>query len=1187
MNNIRKYLSAAICCLLILCMTINGAVLVDDNFADANSQNQALPTSIRIFNGRAATIRTDAPGSVTFNPASTSSEGFWGFFTDGAPVTLAIGDRLTVSTTFSLQGVAAAGGTDLRFGVFDSKGTRNTANLTGGINSPTFADDTGYAARLAGTTGTGNPFTLFHRVAPGASDPLINATTPLPSSEYIEIPGTSATPRQALTNDVPYTLTYQIERVTDTDTRLTVSLIGGSVNLSTTGTETSTTPHTTFDWFGMRIPGTNFATGITFTEWFANYTPAAPVIVSQPQPSTINAQAGSNVTLSVGATGNELSFQWRRNGQPITGNPTATTATLQLTNVQAADSGVYDVVVTNPGGSVTSDPVTLNVGSGPVDTAPIITDQPDDTVVSVGSSATLTVVATGSNLVYQWYKNDVLIPGATGPTLSFPQAQLGDTGDYHVVISNSGGSVTSRNARLTVVSTMSLVDVAPPTGTENVCVDTSIQITFDQPPVPGTSGSIRIYRSDGTLIDTIDMSADTVPGTVVPGTQSSKNIGGASSRFNYYPVLVNGNVANVYLHQQLDYNQTYYVQIDPGAITDASGAPFAGVSDPDQWTFRTRTAAPSAGTNTIIVSANGDGDFCTVQGAVDFVPVNNTVRRTIFVRDGVYNEIVYVRSNKRFISVRGESRDGTRIEYANNENLNTGTLNRTLFGVDASDFQLWNITIRNTTTKLNAVANTRQAEAFRGNNDRILLNHVALYSFQDTLLLQSQGPQGDYVNNSYIEGDVDFTWGAGTVFFRNCELKDVAPPSRPQAYYSQIRNPQNKNGNVYVGCRLTRNPDTPDNSAYLSRIDPDDFPFSQVVWIDTLMDHHIRPEGWLINNPSLDPTPANYPNIRFWEYNSRDLETGAPVDVSQRHPLSRQLTAEEAEFWRDPKNVLGGWSPPIKGTPMDYDGDGRTDISVFRPNENNWYLLLSAGGFRVQGWGMNGDKLAPADFDGDGKTDLAVFRPSDSNWYIFNSSTNTVTVAGWGLPGDLPVPADYGGDGKADLAVYRPSEGKWYRRDSDGKLHIFEWGLPGDKPAPADFNGDSITDMTVFRPSEGKWYILNSGNASISEFTWGLNGDLPVPGDYSGDGKADFAVYRPSNQTWYRMHSDTFQINITTWGLPGDLPTPGDYDGDGKQDLAVFRPSNSTWFINSSTGGIYSQPFGLAGDVPVENAFVY
>ncbi|PYS89242.1 MAG: hypothetical protein DMF62_07780 [Acidobacteria bacterium] len=328
---------------------------------------------------------------------------------------------------------------------------------------------------------------------------------------------------------------------------------------------------------------------------------------------------------------------------------------------------------------------------------------------------------------------------------------------------------------------------------------------------------------------------------------------------------------------------------------------------------------------------------------------------------------------------------------------------------------------------------------------------------------------------------------------------------------------------------------------------------------------------------TLDPSFNDTGKATF-DLDGNDVGFGSAIDGSGNLLMvgqSANLFAI-ARFRTRPKSMF------------DYDGDGKSDISVWRPSDGVWYIIQSgSSSVRAQGWGLNGDSLTPADFDGDGKTDLAVFRPSDSNWYIVNSETNTVTVAGWGLAGDLPVPADYGGDGKADLAVYRPSEGKWYRRDSDGKLHTYSWGLQGDKPAPADFNGDGVADMTVFRPSEGKWYTINSGNASISEFTWGLNGDIPIPGDYSGDGKSDFAVFRPSNQTWYRIHSDTFQIHIITWGLPGDFPTPGDYDGDGKQDLAVFRPSNSTWFINSSTGGIYSQPFGLAGDIPVENAFVY
>jgi uncharacterized delta-60 repeat protein len=281
-------------------------------------------------------------------------------------------------------------------------------------------------------------------------------------------------------------------------------------------------------------------------------------------------------------------------------------------------------------------------------------------------------------------------------------------------------------------------------------------------------------------------------------------------------------------------------------------------------------------------------------------------------------------------------------------------------------------------------------------------------------------------------------------------------------------------------------------------------------------------------------------------------------------------------------------APLLSKTPFDYDGDGKTDVSIWRPSDGLWYIIQSGlQSMSVRGWGNNGDKPVPADFDGDGKTDLAVWRPSDSNWYIINSATSTVSIAGWGVVGDQFVPADYSGDGKADIAIFRPSEGKWYRRDSDGAFNAYEWGAPGDKPAPADFNGDGVADMTVFRPSEGKWYTINSGTAAITVGFWGVPGDVPVPGDYSGDGKADFVIYRPSNHNWYRMHTDNNSIHIITWGTDGDLPVPGDYDGDGRQDLAIFRPTDSTWWIFGSTSGIYSQPFGQTGDIPTPNAFVY
>src|SRR5437016_293774 len=122
-----------------------GRVIVNDTFADGNSQNQDLANnSVWLFNGRTNNIRTDKTGSVTFDvrPATTGSEAVWAYFTKaGSPVTLGVGDKLSVAVTFSLSGFTN-NGQDVRWGVMDSQGTRNTANLAGGQNDATFVGDT-------------------------------------------------------------------------------------------------------------------------------------------------------------------------------------------------------------------------------------------------------------------------------------------------------------------------------------------------------------------------------------------------------------------------------------------------------------------------------------------------------------------------------------------------------------------------------------------------------------------------------------------------------------------------------------------------------------------------------------------------------------------------------------------------------------------------------------------------------------------------------------------------------------------------------------------------------------------------------------------------------------------------------------------------------------------------------------
>jgi pimeloyl-ACP methyl ester carboxylesterase len=275
----------------------------------------------------------------------------------------------------------------------------------------------------------------------------------------------------------------------------------------------------------------------------------------------------------------------------------------------------------------------------------------------------------------------------------------------------------------------------------------------------------------------------------------------------------------------------------------------------------------------------------------------------------------------------------------------------------------------------------------------------------------------------------------------------------------------------------------------------------------------------------------------------------------------------------------------VNRTLFDYDADGRADLSVRRPSDDNWYVLRGTAGYMVMTFGVPGDLLAPADYDGDAKTDIAVFRPSTGQWFMFNSQSQTFTTVGWGVTGDLPVPADHDGDGRADLVVFRPSTNTWYTRFANGTFSTTVFGVSGDKPVVGDFDGDSKADIAVWRPSDGNWYILKTGFGFFVQ-TWGVAGDIPVPADYDGDGKTDVSVFRPSTGQWFRIRS-TAGFDTIGWGQAGDQPIPADYDGDGKSDVAVFRPSNSTWYIVGSTAGQLIQNYGVAGDLPTQGAFIY
>jgi hypothetical protein len=167
-----------------------------------------------------------------------------------------------------------------------------------------------------------------------------------------------------------------------------------------------------------------------------------PVITTQPASLTV--VSGSNATMSVVASGGgTLTYKWRKDGVEVSD---ITAASFTITPVSPARAGVYDVIVSNSLGSVTSSTATLTVG-----VVPAISTQPVAQTIAAGSPVTFTVVATGSDtLTYQWRKASVNIAGATAASYTIGSVAAADAAVYDVVITNTYGSATSNTAGLTV-----------------------------------------------------------------------------------------------------------------------------------------------------------------------------------------------------------------------------------------------------------------------------------------------------------------------------------------------------------------------------------------------------------------------------------------------------------------------------------------------------------------------------------------------------------------------------------------------------------------------------------------------------------------------------------------------------------------------------------------------------------------
>lgn len=477
-----------------------------------------------------------------------------------------------------------------------------------------------------------------------------------------------------------------------------------------------------------------------------------------------------------------------------------------------------------------------------------------------------------------------------------------------------GFSVCAKNASQTsawsAVCQASTTGKAPGPEDLAVCVDAPLVIEVGTGATLGTSGLIRVYKADGTLVDKIDM-ADMAKmtalsdGTLVPKEQMNQETtyhtfldALHSTRYrpvHYTPVRLNGGKLEIKLHNEaLTFGTSYYVTMDASVAGKALAK--------DDMPFSTKSK-PSG--NTLKVAADGSGDFCTVQGALSYAStLGKDTAVTIEVANGTYRELLYLR-DKNKLTIKGQSRDKTIIAYPNNESYSTGSGaatstkpslgnavgvmgGRGLFLVESCDqLVLENLTIENT---FFAADHKGQAETiyFNADGKKLTIEKCSLISWQDTFLCKGSV----WVHNSLIAGHCDYIWGyPSACLFEDCEIR-----SRAAGYIVQARCAAGSKGFVFLNCNLTAESGVADGSMFLARSGGGS-EYDNVTYVNCTMSSVIAPVGWF-SNPA--PTPSAPTATAGWkEYGT----TG--VSTAQRNAYGKILTAEEATAYSSRAAVLG------------------------------------------------------------------------------------------------------------------------------------------------------------------------------------------------------------------------------------------------------------------------------------------
>jgi pectinesterase len=295
----------------------------------------------------------------------------------------------------------------------------------------------------------------------------------------------------------------------------------------------------------------------------------------------------------------------------------------------------------------------------------------------------------------------------------------------------------------------------------------------------------------------------------------------------------------------------------------------------------------------IIVAQDGSGQYATVQAAFDAIPKYNSHPYTVYIRKGIYQEKLYLDSTLSHITLLGEDKYQTILTYNDHtgklspkgDTINTYTSHSFLQA--SNDFTARNITFQN-----DAGITAGQAVAINITGDRSAFYDCRFIGNQD-VLFPSRATIKQYFEDCYIEGTTDFIFGPSTAWFEKCHIH-----SKKESHITAASTPkESPYGYVFNECILTG--DTALRNVSLGRPWR---PYANVIYLNSWMGKHIRPQGW-----DNWKNPANEITARYAEYNS----SGPGAMLPSRVKWIRQLDSSEAQKITR-QQVLGDWSPKAR-----------------------------------------------------------------------------------------------------------------------------------------------------------------------------------------------------------------------------------------------------------------------------------